>query len=250
MFRYFLQVSYNGSAYSGFQIQQNANTVQAESERALEIFFRKKFFLTGSSRTDAGVHAHVNFFHFDVDEHYPKEQLERIIYHLNAILPGDIVFKKIFQVPKEFHARFDALYRTYHYHIYREKDPFVAHSAYYYPYILDQALLQSAANLILGHHDFSSFAKRNNQVKFFDCMIYESYWDFTDDVWFYKVRGNRFLRGMVRGLVGTMLLVGRGKITLDEFEKIILSKDQSMVDFSAPAHGLFLKDVGFPDFSS
>lgn len=247
--RYFLEVAYDGTAYAGFQVQENANSIQAEAERALETYFRMPFQLTCSSRTDAGVHAEMNYFHFDVSEKWDVQHLDKSLYHLNAILPANIVFRRIFLVPDDFHCRFDALSRTYHYYLYRSKDPFRQGRAFFYPYTLQFELLQESAALVRGHHDFTSFSKRNTQVKHYECTLHESEWALDkNEGWVYRVKGNRFLRGMVRGLVGTMLRVGTGKIGLAEFEDILRAKDQSRVDFSVPAHGLYLKEVTFPSF--
>ncbi len=239
--RYFIEVSYKGTNYAGFQKQHNANSVQAEVEKALEIFYRQKFELTGSSRTDAGVHALQNFFHFDIDT-----PIEDGSYNLNAILPDDIVCKRIFHVAEDAHCRFDAISREYHYYIYQQKNPFLQDRACYVPYPVDIALLQQAADEIVKHNDFTSFSKRNTQVKTFQCNIYISEWVQEADCLIYKVKANRFLRGMVKGLVGTMLLVGKRKIDLNEFRAIIESKDCSKADFSVPSGGLFLQQVAFP----
>jgi tRNA pseudouridine38-40 synthase len=239
--RYFIEVAYKGTNYSGFQKQHNANSVQAELEKALEIFYRQKFELTGSSRTDAGVHALQNFFHFDSDE-----ALEDGSYNLNAILPDDIVTKRIFQVADEAHCRFDAISRQYSYYLYQDKNPFLQGRAYYVPYPLDMDLLQAAAAEIKRHTDFTSFSKRNTQVKTFECTIQQSEWVQKGDCLVYTVKANRFLRGMVKGFVGTMLLVGKKKITLEEFTDIIESKDCTKADFSVSADGLFLVKVAYP----
>jgi tRNA pseudouridine38-40 synthase len=239
--RYFIEVSYKGTRYSGFQVQQNANSIQAEVQKALKIYYRTDFQLTGSSRTDAGVHALQNFFHFDSPTLITDET-----YHLNAILPNDIVVKKIYEVKEDAHCRFDAISREYRYIIYQQKDPFLEESAWYYPYSIDLDLLQQAANEITRHTDFTSFSKRNTQVHTFQCNIITSQWSWENDCLIYYVKGNRFLRGMVRGLVGTMLQAGRQKITLDQFRSIIETKDCTKADFSVPPHGLFLVKVNYP----
>lgn len=238
--RYFIEVSYKGTNYSGFQKQQNANSVQAELEKALDIFYRQKFELTGSSRTDAGVHALQNFFHFDSDT-----VLEDGSYNLNAILPADIVCKRIFVVADNAHCRFDAISRQYHYYLYQDKNPFLQGRAYYVPYSVDMDLLQAAAAEIKNHTDFTSFSKRNTQVKTFECTIYQSEWLQENNCLVYTVKANRFLRGMVKGLVGTMLLVGKKKINLEEFTAIIESKDCTKADFSVTSDGLFLIEVAY-----
>lgn len=238
--RYFIEVAYKGTRYSGFQIQQNANSVQSEVERALKIYYRHEISLTGSSRTDAGVHAFQNFFHFDLET-----TIEDASYHLNAILPGDIVIKSIKQVPGDLHCRFSALAREYEYFIYQQKDPFSDDRAYFYPFPLNLEILQAAAAELFNHTDFTSFSKRNTQTKTKLCTIKTSQWHMQNGKLVYTVSANRFLRGMVRGLVGTMLLAGRGKITLSQFTGIIEAKDCVKADFSAPPQGLFLKNVHF-----
>jgi len=238
--RYFIEVSYKGTNYSGFQVQQNANSVQAEVEKALQIYFKQKFELTGSSRTDAGVHALQNFFHFDAATTINDE-----VYNLNAILPGDIVIKSIKEVKPDAHCRFDAVSREYWYYIYQQKQPFIQDRAYYYPYSLDIDLLQNVAKEIMQHTDFTSFSKRNTQVKSFLCTIYESEWITEADCLVYKIKANRFLRGMVKGLVGTMLQAGRGKLSVDGLRAIIEGKDCTRADFSVPSHALFLCKVEF-----
>lgn len=241
MSRYFIEVAYKGTNYSGFQVQQNANSVQAEVEKALKIFYKEAIGLTGSSRTDAGVHAIQNFFHFD-----SASAIEDGAYHLNAILPADIVIKRIFPVQKDSHCRFDALSRQYTYNIYRQKDPFLADRAYFYPYELDINLLQAAAHELINHTDFATFSKRNTQTKTTLCNIISSEWKQEDNGFSYHVSGNRFLRGMVRGLVGTMLRVGRNKTSMQQFIDIINSKDCTKADFAVPPQGLFLRQVNFP----
>jgi tRNA pseudouridine38-40 synthase len=241
MTRYFLEVAYLGTNHSGFQAQKNANTIQAEVEKALEIYYKQQFQLTGSSRTDAGVHAYQNFFHFDTDSEVSKKS----VYNLNAILPHNIAVKQIFEVPSDMHCRFSAVSRHYSYNIYNAKNPFLQHTAYYYPYTVDLGLLQQAADVLLKQQDFTSFSKRNTQTHTKLCNILQSNWTQDGEKLIYTVASNRFLRGMVRGLVGTMLLVGRKKISVQDFTQIIKSKDCTKADFSAPAHGLFLIQVKF-----
>lgn len=240
--RYFLEVAYKGTNYSGFQIQENAGSIQEQVEKALAVFFREKVALTGSSRTDTGVHALQNFFHFD----FGGEIAGKSRYNINAILPGDIVLKGVYRVDPSAHCRFDAISREYRYYIYREKDPFLDDRAYYFPYTLDREKLEAAAALILQYKDFTTFSKRNTQVKSFLCSIEHSSWSMENGALVYGVKANRFLRGMVRGLVGTMLQVGRGRLTLEQFEDILQSKDNRRADFSAPGHGLFLFRVNYP----
>lgn len=243
--RYFLEVSYKGTNYSGFQVQENANTIQAEIEKAFRILQRDKIVMTGSSRTDAGVHALQNFFHFD----YDAEINPHFIYKMNAILPGDVVVKRLSPVNPDLHCRFDAVSREYKYFIYRHKDPFLKDRAFFFPYKLNLELLQKAAAILTEYNDFTSFSKRNTQVKTFQCQVFQSVWLQEDDCLVYNVKADRFLRGMVRALTATMLGIGRGKISLDEFKRVIEAKDCTKASFAVPANGLFLIGVSYPDGS-
>lgn len=245
--RYFIEVAYKGTEYSGFQSQQNTGkTIQAETEKAMGTLLRlhgeKAIQLTGSSRTDAGVHALQNFFHFDFDG--PVH--DQFIYKMNAILPPDIVVRQLVPVHEDAHCRFDAVSREYRYIIYRRKDPFLRDRGFYYPYRLNAERMQEAAEIVKEYEDFTSFSKRNTQVKTFICRIYESRWLMENDKIEYTVKGNRFLRGMVRALVATMLQAGREKISLAEFRSIIESRDCTKASFAAPAQGLFLIHVTIP----
>ncbi len=243
MQRYFLELSYKGTRYSGFQVQHNAVTIQSEVEKALNIYLKKKINLTGSSRTDAGVHALQNYFHFDFENGVP----EKFLYNINAILPPDIVIKNIVKVPAGAHCRFDAVSRQYSYYLYRDKNPFLEDRAYFYPYPLNLNRLNEAAEAIMRFTDFTSFSKRKTQVKTFQCTIFKSRWQSENNCLVYTIEANRFLRGMVRGLAGTMLLAGREKISSDAFVNIIESKDSSKADFSTPPHGLFLCSVNYTE---
>lgn len=241
MSRYFLEVSYKGTNYSGFQTQKNANSVQAEVEKAFTILQKEIVVLTGSSRTDAGVHALQNYFHFDFEGVIHSQ----FLYKINAIMPSDIVIKQVIPVSPEAHCRFDAISREYKYFIYRQKNPFLNDRAFYFPYKLDIEKLQQAADIIKCYQDFTSFSKRNTQVKTFVCEIQESRWVYENDCLVYIVRGNRFLRGMVRALTATMLKAGRGAISTQEFIKIIEAKDCTQASFAVPPHGLFLTAVRY-----
>jgi tRNA pseudouridine38-40 synthase len=243
MSRYFIEVAYRGTQYAGFQRQENAHTVQAELEGALALILRRQVDLTGSSRTDAGVHAFQNFFHFDSEQ--PVDA--RIQYNLNAVLPEDVAVRRLQLMPDDAHSRFDATSREYRYHLCRQKDPFLHDRAYYFPYTLDLDAMQEAATLLTGYEDFTSFSKRNTQVKTFLCRLTASEWTETAAGYTYYVKGNRFLRGMVRALTGTMLKVGRGKLGLDEFRAVIEARDCTLADFAVPAKGLFLERVNYPD---
>ena len=245
MSRYFIELGYEGANYAGFQIQKNANSIQHEVERALKTFLREPIQLTCSSRTDAGVHAISNYFHFDSNLSTDTIEGANLLSSLNAILPRDIAINKIYQVPADKHCRFSAKSREYQYYIYQAKNPFLLNRAYFYPYKLDLQKLNEAAGALMEYHDFRSFSKKNTQVKSFECLILKSNWLVDKGTFIYTVKANRFLRGMVKGLVGTMLKVGTGKISLQTFHEIIASKDSSEANFAVPSKGLFLIKVEY-----
>lgn len=244
MQRYFIELAYKGTAYSGFQKQPGAATIQTEVEKALHILTRKNIELTGSSRTDAGVHALQNYFHFEVNFDVVVHQF---VYRLNAILPPDITVKNLHPVQPDAHCRFSALARSYEYHIYRKKNPFLADRAYFFPYEVNLTTLNEAALLLLSYTDYTSFSKRNTQVKTFHCTIQKASWKIEKEELIFSVTANRFLRGMVRGLTGTMLKAGRGNVSIADFRNIIEAKDCRKADFSVPPQGLFLTHVIYPD---
>ena len=251
--RYFIEVAYKGTRYSGFQVQDNAITIQSEVQKVLAIKFGQTFQLTGASRTDTGVHALQNFFHFDTegqlfsstDNFDNTGSIRHVLYSLNSILPGDIVIKNIFEVKEDQHCRFDAISREYKYYIYRKKNPFYKETAFFYPYKIDFEILRETAAIISATKDFASFSKKNTQVKNFICSIYKSEWIVENDFLIYNVVANRFLRGMVKGLVGTMLKTASGKITVSEFIGIVKRINNKNTDFSVPPHGLFLVAVKY-----
>jgi tRNA pseudouridine38-40 synthase len=240
MSRFFIEVSYKGSHYSGFQVQENAVTVQEEIEKAFATIHRRPVELTGSSRTDAGVHALQNFFHFDQEAIHPQ-----FVYKLNAILPGDISIRQVWQLGENAHCRFDAISRSYEYRIHRRKDPFSEGLSLFYPYNLDLGLMQQAAGIIKEQEYFAAFSKTNTQVKNFRCKVFRSEWREEGEGLYYSIEGNRFLRGMVRQLTASLLKIGRGKLSLDEFVSFF-SSDQKC-GISVPARGLFLVSVNYPE---
>lgn len=242
--RYFIEVSYNGLNYSGFQTQPNAPTVQGTLEKAMSTVLRTAITLTGSSRTDAEVHAKQNFFHFDIE----KEVGAKSMYNMNAVLPADIAVNSIREVGPEAHCRFDAVSRAYGYYVYDKKDPFLHHRAFYYPYTLSLEILEAAAAIVKKQTDFEHYSKRHSQVKTNTCTIMESRWSRENGLLVYRVQANRFLRGMVRGLTGTMLKAGSGKIGLGAFEESFHVATRGLVDFSVPGYGLFLEKVAYPEF--
>ncbi|MBC7720845.1 MAG: tRNA pseudouridine(38-40) synthase TruA [Pedobacter sp.] len=243
MARYFIEVAYKGTKYSGFQVQQNAVTIQSKVEEAMLVFYKQNFQLTCSSRTDAGVHALQNFYHTDCD----IILLQANVYNLNALLPPDIIIKNIIAVSDDLHARFSGESREYKYYISQQKNPFLTELAWRYQFVLNIDIMQTCAAVLMEYKDFTSFSKKHTQVNNFNCNIVLSHWIFENDCLVYNVKANRFLRGMVRGLVGTMLLAGRGVISVDGFRKIVEAKDCTKANFSTPAHGLFLKEVAYPE---
>ena len=244
MARYFIELSYDVALFGGFQIQQKVGNVQGAIENAMETLFRTPISLTGASRTDAGVHAYQNFLHFDTE----LEVLPKHVYNLNAILPNSVVVKGLYLVPNEAHSRFDAIKRGYIYKLHQSKDPFSEGRSWYYPFPLDLDLMQTAADSLLNYTDFESFSKKNTQVNSFECAITKANWTSSGTNLQFEIHSNRFLRGMIRGLVGTMVQVGRGQISIHEWHEIVASKDEQRVDFSTPAHGLYLSQIIYPDF--
>lgn len=242
MARYFLEVAYKGTAYSGFQVQENAKTIQSEIEHAFRVLHRETVTLTGSSRTDAGVHARQNYFHFD----FMKEVHPQFLYKMNALLPPDIVMKQLHPVKDESHCRFDALAREYRYFLYRQKDPFLRDTAYYYPYALRIDRMQEAAEYVKKQQNFFAFSKTNTQVKNFDCRIMECEWKEEGDQLVFHISANRFLRGMVRLLTATLLKLGREKLSMQEFQHLFSSRE-TKCHLSVPPHGLFLERVHYPE---
>jgi tRNA pseudouridine38-40 synthase len=246
--RYFIEVAYNGMAYSGFQIQEGQETIQSVLTRAMETVLRTKVELTGSSRTDAGVHALQNYFHWDTDMQITPKQ----VYNLNAVMPADMVVKAIYRVADTAHSRFDAECRAYKYILYRSKDPFMYQRGWQYPYPLAVSQLHRMAGVLMEYEDFTSFSKRNTQVHTYKCKISESYWEEgADGVLVYRVQSNRFLRGMIRGIVGTMVRIARKGNTDEEaermFREVIERMDCTYADFTTPAYGLYLCRVQYPE---
>jgi pseudouridylate synthase I len=241
MSRYFLEVTYNGSNYSGFQVQENANTIQAEIEKAFATIQREKVVMTGSSRTDAGVHALQNYFHFDYEDELPSN----LVYKLNSLLPPDIAVKNLIKMPAEAHCRFDAISRSYEYKLHQKKDPFLFHRSYYFPYKLSIELMDKACEIVKAKDDFYAFSKTNTQVKNYSCKVSVCEWTEEGGQLSFNIKANRFLRGMVRALTGSMLKLGRGKITMEQFE-MMFERDEKC-GFSVPGYGLYLKNVTYPE---
>ena len=243
MSRYFIHLAYEGSRYHGYQIQPHSDSVQQTLERCLGLKLGQTVSLTGCGRTDTGVHARNYYAHFDLEN--AIGDLETLADQLNAFLPEDIVVYRIWPVPPESHARFDARSRTYHYYITRTKNPFHIHDAFYLYGKLDVEKMQQAANMLMDYEDFTSFSKVHTQVKTNNCKIMEAQWFERDGLLVFRIKADRFLRNMVRAIVGTLLEVGKGRMTLDEFRAVIERKDRCEAGISVPAHALFLEEIEY-----
>ncbi len=243
MNRYFLKLAYKGTHYHGWQIQPNAISVQEVIENAMSIILKQSIAIVAAGRTDAGVHAQLMYAHFDVLE---KIDSVFLVQKLNSFLPKDIVIFDIIQVHQEAHARFDATSRTYHYFINQIKDPFSEELSWYFNQKLDIDAMNLAAEILLQYIDFECFSKLHTDVKTFNCKIIYAKWTPTANGLVFKITADRFLRNMVRAIVGTLVKVGQHKCTLLEFHEIIKSKNRNKAGFSAPAHALFLTDIQYP----
>ncbi len=241
--RYFIHFCYNGTHYHGWQTQPNAKSVQESLTHVLTTILGTKTQLTAAGRTDTGVHAQQMYAHFDYD--LPIENF-KTVHNLNAMLPNDIVVFEIFEVKFDAHARFDATARTYQYHINQQKKAFSNDLSWFFNKKLDLDLMNQAAKLLLYHLDFECFSKTNTDVNTFICHISEAFWETQNDDLVFTITADRFLRNMVRAIVGTLLNVGLHKINLSEFEEILQSKDRKKAGFSVPAQGLFLTKITYP----
>lgn len=242
--RYFLELGYKGTHYHGWQIQKNAHTIQAELEKAISTILGVNTGIMGSGRTDTGVHASRQFVHFDTTEDLKEDDF---LKKLNGILPKDIAGYSLRKVKEEAHTRFDAIWRSYVYRISLRKDPFEQESAWQLYKNPDVHLMNQAASLLLSHEDFQCFSKVKTDVNTFHCKIKEAYWEQNGPLLLFHITANRFLRGMVRAIVGTLIEVGTFKITVEDFQKILDSKNRNEAKAAAPAHGLFLCDITYPD---
>jgi tRNA pseudouridine38-40 synthase len=239
--RYLLELSYNGSNYQGWQIQPNGNTVQGVLNNAISVITRKEVETMGCGRTDTGVHARQYFAHFDTDEALP----ERFLRSLNGILPNDIAVHDVRLVSSDFSARFNAISRTYEYHMIFEKDPFLQNLAVRWYQPLDIDAMNLACRELIGEQDFACFSKVNTDVKHYECNVLSAQWFYRDNILVFEVTANRFLRNMVRAMVGTLIQVGESRSTVDQFKEILESKDRTKAGVSVPAHGLYLVSVNY-----
>ncbi len=247
VYRYFIKLAYNGTAYGGWQVQPNTVTVQQLINDGLSAVSGSVMGITGCGRTDAGVSAGSFFAHFDHKDSFSIDELHQLTFRLNRFLPQDIAVFEIKPVFPGAHARYSALWREYEYLIMRQKDPFNFHHAYLVHTDLDIEKMNYCATLLLGKHNFQCFSKVNTQVNNYFCDIQAAKWVQTDHLLKFTIRADRFLRNMVRAIVGTLLDVGRGKISTGQFQQIIDSHDRGEAGYSVPAKGLSLTGVGYPE---
>lgn len=241
--RYFIELSYDGTPFVGWQRQPAGDSIQSCLEDALSILFRKPLSIVGAGRTDAGVHAHQLFAHVDLDEHVDQD----LTFRLNKLLPKEIAVRNIIAVAQDAHARFDAVSRSYRYRITTQKNPFLQKRSYQFAKPLDLELMNQAAKTLIDHEDFKCFSKSKTDVKTYMCDIQHAHWQHNGSELVFFIQANRFLRNMVRAIVGTLIEVGLRKISISDFEAIIASRDRSQAGYSVPAHGLYLEKVNYPN---
>lgn len=240
--RYFIEFAYSGKNYFGYQVQPREITVQQVLEEALSTLLREKIKTTGAGRTDTGVHARKMFAHFDTEALLPED----LDYKLNSFLPADIAIQRIFPVRADLHARFDATYRTYEYYIATRKNPFTQDSAWQLwrrPLSIEK--MNEACKILFEYQDFTSFAKLHTDTKTNNCTIYKAFWEQEDVLLKFTISADRFLRNMVRAIVGTMVEIGNGKMQPEDLRAVIERKHRNAAGGSAPPQGLFLVDVGY-----
>jgi tRNA pseudouridine38-40 synthase len=243
--RYFIELAYNGTYYHGWQYQPNACSVQETLNKALSTILKTPIDIVGAGRTDTGVHAKQMFAHFDCDSEINSSQL---VHKLNSFLPKDIVVFNLYLVHDDAHARFDATKRTYEYHIHQQKDAFENETSWYCQHQLNVKKMNEVCAILFEHTDFECFSKVNTDVNTFNCKIHEAHWLQIENKLVFTIAADRFLRNMVRAIVGTMINIGLEKITLADFKKIIASKDRNQAGFSVPAHGLYLTKIEYNYF--
>ncbi|GAB1405106.1 tRNA pseudouridine(38-40) synthase TruA [Lentimicrobium sp.] len=244
--RYCIELAYHGGRYHGWQLQPNAVTVQQKLEEALHMISRYKIRLTGAGRTDTGVHARRFFAHFDLSLRLSDDEIKQWVYRLNRVLAVDIVVYAIHRVSADFHARFTAISRTYRYFILKSKDPFQLEFAYRPGVDLNVEQMRIAADIFKQYSHFSCFTKSNTQVNNYNCNILESVLMETENMLIYQVSANRFLRNMVRAMVGTLLEAGKGRMDADALHQLLVSGTRSDAGESVPAKGLFLENILYP----
>ena len=241
--RYFVTFSYDGSHYHGWQIQPNGDSVQAQLQRGLSLLLRQEVMVTGAGRTDAGIHARMMVAHFDFPTSLDEKQLA---YKLNKLLPGDIAIAGVRQVEENLHARFSATSRMYRYYVHTAKNPFLRNTSCELHYPLDFNKMNEAADMLKRYDDFGAFCKAHADVKTTLCKVTVARWHQTSPTtWYFEIRANRFLRNMVRAVVGTLIDVGRGRLTMEDFQRVVEGKKRTEAGESMPAHALFLEDITY-----
>lgn len=248
--RYFIYLSFDGTAYHGWQVQPNAISVQQRLNEALTLLLRQPIEVTGAGRTDAGVHARCMVAHFDYNptEALPEFEGKWLAFKLNRILPPDIAIQRVVRVKDSAHARFDAQIRTYHYWVYTQKNPFYRPYATRITFPLDFEKMNEAASYLMQVDDFTSFSKLHTDAKTNICKVTKAQWEMVDnDLWRFEISANRFLRNMVRAIVGTLIEVGRGRMTIDDFKKVISLKNRCAAGDSMPGNALALVDIEYSD---
>ena len=247
--RYFLYIAYDGTDFLGWQSQPEGRTVQGELEQRLSTMLRHPISITGAGRTDTGVHASLMVCHLDLD--LPGREMEEMVYRLRRFLPHDIALLEVRRVTADAHARFDAISRRYGYHVRTTASPFTRKYCTLVPESLDFEAMNQAATYLIGEHDFTTFSKKHSQVRTHNCIVTEAKWkrdrSFGECCYTFHITANRFLRNMVRGIVGTLFEVGRGKMDPSAFRDLLTARDRSLCGSSAPSEGLFLEEVTYPE---
>lgn len=241
--RYFIEIMFDGTAYHGWQVQPNSSTVQQQINQAISTVLGEDINVVGAGRTDTGVHAKQMFAHFDSSISFDGKDF---VYKLNSFLKNDISVLRVFEVDDSAHSRFDAVSRKYEYLIHANKNPFLINKSWYFHRKLDVDLMNEASKLLLNYTDFTSFSKLHTQTKTNNCSVKMAVWEKVNDTLVFNIEADRFLRNMVRAIVGTLVAVGEKKISIEEFVEIIESKNRSKAGASVPAHGLYLVSVKYP----
>lgn len=246
--RYFVRLAYNGKNHHGWQVQPNSETIQGVMNHAMDLIIREEINLIGAGRTDTGVHAREFYAHFDTSQNLGDDkERAHLIFKLNNFLPAEIAVYDIFPVTPKTHARFDATARTYKYYVSRIKDPFKYATSYYFYGDLNVDRMNEGARILFSYNDFSSFSKSKTQTSTNLCEIYEAEWTEKGPMLTFTIKANRFLRNMVRAIVGTLLDIGQGKLDVLELHRILQDQNRSSAGFSAPARGLFLHQIDYPE---
>ena len=245
MQRYFIKLAYNGTNYHGWQMQDNAHSLQSEITEKLSLLIHEKVSIVGCGRTDTGVHASEFYAHFEVVELRFTEK--DLVHKLNSFLPSDIVIYDIYKVAPDLHARFSAVSRTYRYYISLIKDPFNEKTSYFYFGNLNIDAMNKASSYLSNHTDFTSFSKLHTQTATNNCDIQHAKFEFINNKLVFTITADRFLRNMVRAIVGTLVEIGKGKLIPEDINRIIEAKDRNGAGFSVPAHGLFLEGIVYPE---